>query len=357
MAPLSINDDKRVSSLEEIISPLDLINKLPASKEVENFVNESRTIISNIINLKDSRVLVITWPCSIHDSKSALEIANKLVYLKERFPNIYPIMRVYFEKPRTTVWWKWLINDPYLDNSCYIHKWLELAREILLKINEIWVPTAVEFLDTLNPQYFADLVHWWAIWARTTESQEHRKMVSWLSMPVWFKNWTDWSIQIAIDAIESAKSSHSFLWITKDWRVAKITTTWNNDWHIILRWWNKWTNYDEENVNEVINKLDEKWIETWIIIDFSHANSRKDYKNQEIVCKDVAKQIREWNKKIVWVMIESHLKEWKQDYTPWKDNPFKIEYWKSITDACVWWEKNLEMLKLLDLSSNSRSKK
>lgn len=350
-------DDKRISDIEEISTPEKLINKYKVDKQTENFIETSRQIISDIINLRDDRLAVITWPCSINDPASALEIAQKIVELKQNFPNLYPIMRVYFEKPRTTVGWKWLINDPYLDDSCDVEKWLELARELLLKINKMWVPTAVEFLDVINPQYFADLVHWGAIWARTTESQEHRKMASGLSMPVWFKNWTNWDIQVAVDAINSARESHSFLSNTKEWKVARITTEGNPDWHIILRWGNNWTNFDRVSVANTTDRLEKAWIDNWLIIDFSHANSKKDHKNQPLVSEKVATQIAEWNKKIVWVMIEANLEEWAQSYTPGKDKPEDIKYWVSITDKCVDWDTNLEMLEKLDEATNIRKEK
>lgn len=353
----SLVDDKRIIDIEEITTPEILIKKYPLDKDTESFIDTSRQIISDIINLKDDRLAVITWPCSINDPKLAMEIAQRIVELKERYPNIYPIMRVYFEKPRTTIWWKWLINDPNLDDSCDIDKWLEVARELLLKINKLWVATAVEFLDVINPQYFADLVHWWAIWARTTESQEHRKMASWLSMPVGFKNGTNWDIQIAIDAIKSAKGSHRFLSNTKEWKVARITTQWNPDWHIILRWWNNWTNYDRVSVANTIERMENSGIENWVIIDFSHANSKKDHKNQPIVSEKVASQIAEWNKKIVWIMIEANIKEWAQSHTPGKDDPKNIEYWVSITDKCVDWETNEEMIEKLDNAVKIRKEK
>ncbi len=353
----SIVDDKRITDIEEITTPESLIKKYPIDHKTENFIESSRQIISDIINLKDERLAVITWPCSINDTSLALEIAKNIVELKETYPNIYPIMRVYFEKPRTTVGWKWLISDPDLDDSCNIDKWLELARELLLKINKMWVPTAVEFLDVINPQYFADLVHWWAIGARTTESQEHRKMASWLSMPVWFKNATNWDTQIAIDAIKSAKWSHSFLSNTKEWKIARITTSWNPDGHIILRWGKNWTNYDRVSVANATEKLEQSNIDTWLVIDFSHANSKKDHKNQPIVSEDVANQIAEWNKKIVGVMIEANIKEWAQSHTPWVDNPKDIEYWVSITDKCVDWDTNKKMIEKLDKATNIRKEK
>ncbi len=340
---LSIVDDKRIDNIEKITSPKNLISKYPLDEKTAEFIDLSRNSISNIINLKDDRLVVITWPCSIHNVDEALEYAELLKSIKENNPHLFLVMRTYFEKPRTTVWWKWLLNDPYLDDSCEIDDGLHIARDLLLKINKMWIPTAVEFLDTITPQYIWDLVSWWAIWARTTESQEHRKLVSWLSMPVWFKNWTSWDIQIAIDAIKSSKWKHTFLSVTKDWEVAKVTTTWNQDGHIILRWWSTWPNYSKENIKKTSEILEKNQIKTWIIVDVSHWNSNKNYKNQPLVSSDIANQIIFWNKNIVWIMIEWNLNEWNQhlrnDLLPWV----------SITDACVNWETNIEMISELNI--------
>lgn len=354
---LSIVDDTRVDEISEIITPKELIWKYPLDEEIVQFIDLSRKSVSNIINLTDPRLLVITWPCSIHNADEALEYAELLKKIQKNNHHLFLVMRTYFEKPRTTIWWKWLINDPHLDDSCDIKAWLEIARSLLLKINKMWIPTAVEFLDTITPQYIRDLVTWWAIWARTTESQEHRKLVSWLSMPVWFKNWTSWDIQIAIDAIKSASCSHTFLWTTKDWKVARIKTTWNPDWHIILRWWSSWPNYSKEHISEITDKLTKSWITTWIVVDFSHANSGKKHENQPIVCEDVARQIEDWNKKIVWVMIEWNINAWNQSFTPGKDDKSKIKPWVSITDACVDWETNMKMIDRLNIASKLRNQK
>lgn len=344
----SIVDNKRIDEIEKITSPKTLIEKYPLDENTANFVELSRNAISNIINFKNDKLLVITWPCSIHNVDEALEYAELLKSIKEDNPHLFLVMRTYFEKPRTTVWWKWLLNDPYLDDSCEIDDWLHVARELLLKINKMWIPTAVEFLDTITPQYIWDLVSWWAIWARTTESQEHRKLVSWLSMPVWFKNGTSWDIQIAIDAIKSSKWKHTFLSVTKNWEVAKVTTTWNQDWHIILRWWSSWPNYYQEDIEKTTKILEKNQIKTWIIVDASHGNSNKNYKNQPIVSKDIAEQIVRWNKKIVWIMIEWNLNEWNQ---PLSDD---LLPWVSITDACVNWETNKEMISELNEAKKSK---
>lgn len=345
---LSIVDDTRIDEISEIITPRELVNKYPLNERIEEFISLSRRSVSNIINLTDHRLLVITWPCSIHNQDEAIEYAKLLQKIKEKNPHLFLVMRTYFEKPRTTIWWKWLINDPHLDGSCDINTWLEIARDLLLKINSMWIPTAIEFLDTITPQYIWDLVTWWAIWARTVESQEHRKLASWLSMPIWFKNWTTWDLQIAIDAIKSASKSHTFLSVTKEWKVAKVTTTWNSDWHIILRWGSSWPNYSEEHVLRTINELKKSWINTWIMIDFSHNNSWKRCSNQPIVCEAVAKQIENWNKRIIWIMIEWNINAWNQSFIPGEDDKSTIKYWVSITDECVDWQTNSEMISRLN---------
>ena len=353
----SHQDNTRVQDIERIITPANLIEKYPLDHSTASFIEQSRSIISNIIHLKDDRLLVITWPCSIHNPEEALQIAEELKILQENNPHLYIVMRTYFEKPRTTVGWKGLINDPKLDESCDINTWLNTARELLLKINKMWVPTAIEFLDTITPQYIADLIHWGAIGARTTESQEHRKLVSWLSMPVGFKNGMTGDDQIAIDAIQSAQNSHSFLGNTKGWDIALITTKWNSDGHVVLRGWYDWPNYDKDNIKTTTQKLKDTWIETGIIVDLSHGNSRKNHKNQPIVCDDIAKQVSDGNKRIVWVMIEANIHEWSQSHTPWKDNPNNIQPWISITDKCVSLETNRNMVENLELAVKDRREK
>lgn len=352
---LSSGDNTRINDVNTMITPQEIIDQISLDLQTADFIRTSRIGISNIINLLDDRLLVITGPCSIHDTQEALEIAENLKVLQEKNPHLYIVMRTYFEKPRTTVGWKGLLSDPDLDGSNDIEKWLKVWRELLLKINKIWVPTAVEFLDTITPQYIADLIHWGAIWARTTESQEHRKLVSWLSMPVGFKNGTMGNIDIAIDAIWASKKSHSFLWATKDGRIAQLTTDWNPDGHVILRWWSETTNYDNDSVVETSQALSEKWIDAGILIDFSHQNSRKKHENQALVCTDVAKQIVAGNRKIVWVMIEANIHEGAQKHTPWTDNPANIKPGISITDACVNLETNEKMLRELNQAVEIRN--
>lgn len=348
-------DNERITDVETMITPQKLIDQVPLDDSTKSFIRTSRTAISEIIHMQDDRLLVITWPCSIHNPDEALEIAKEIKELQNQNPHLYIVMRTYFEKPRSTVGWKWLLNDPDLDESCDIEKWLSIWRELLLKINQMGVPTAVEFLDMQTPQYIADLVHWGAIWARTTESQEHRKMSSGLSMPIGFKNGTNWSVSIATDAIESATNPHIFIGSSKSWNMARLTTSWNPDGHIILRWWSDGPNYSESHIAETAQALEGKWISTGIVVDFSHANSKKDHKNQPMVCEDVAKQIRDWNAKIVWVMIEANIHEWKQRHTPWTDDPKDIQAGISITDSCVSLETNKDMLAQLNSAVENRS--
>lgn len=338
-----------------MITAQELINKYSLSDNDTYFITQSRKIISDIIHGKDARLLVITGPCSIHHPEEALRIAENLKEIQKVNPHLYIVMRTYFEKPRTTVGWKGLLNDPDLDGSCDIEKGLDMGRELLLKINKIWIPTAVEFLDTITPLYIADLVHYGAIGARTTESQEHRKLVSGLSIPVGFKNGTKWNVDIAIDAIWAASKSHRFPGATKDGKIDKITTKWNPDGHVILRGGSNGPNYDASHVALILETLEDKSVDSGIVIDFSHANSSKDHKNQPKVSKNVAKQIAAWNKKIVGVMIEANLEEGAQKFTPGKNNPADIKAGVSITDACVSLETNEQMIEELNQATERRN--
>jgi len=354
---LSTTDDQNIQSVTPLISPEEVINQLPLKQNIADKIKMFRAITHDIIYKNDDRILTIVWPCSIHNKKEALEYAKKLKALEKKYPNLFIVMRTYFEKPRTTIWWKWLVNDPWLDWSFDIETWLKQARELLLEISEIWLPVSTEFLDTASPQYIWDLITWWAIGARTTESQIHRELTSWISATVWFKNWTEWNIQIAIDAIEAAAHDHHFIWATKSWQIALIHSKWNENTHLILRWGKNWANYDEENVKKVSNTLKEKWIKTWIMIDASHANSKKDHKIQPNVIENIANQIKEWNKEIIWVMIESNIKEWSQSFTPIKDDPNNIEYGISITDKCISIDTTDKVLKLLNDAAAKRKNK
>ncbi len=351
---LSQTDDTNVVEVCEVKTPLEVINKYPLTDEVALFIRQSRVAVSNIISWTDDRLLVTVWPCSVHNPKEALEYAKYIKEMQEKYPNLLLVMRVYFEKPRTSVGWKWMINDPHLDWSYDIETGLEEARSLLLQINEMWVPVATEFLDTMSPQYFADLITWWAIWARTTESQLHRELASGLSAPIWFKNWTDWWIDIAINAIKSASNSHSFLSASKEWRISRVTTKWNENLHVILRWWSKSTNYDEKSVNEVIQKLEKNNINSWIMVDFSHSNSEWNFKNQLKVCESVANQIKKWNKKIMSVMIESNIIEWNQKFNPEIDDKTKLIPGLSITDACINLDDTTKVFEMLENAVEER---
>lgn len=348
---LSSVDDRRIENIEKIISPKELVTQYPLDEATEQFVELSRTAVSNIINLQDDRLLVVTWPCSIHNPEEALEYAQLLQSIKEENPHLFLVMRTYFEKPRTTVGWKGLLNDPHLDDSCDIDSWLQIARDLLLKINKMWIPTAVEFLDTITPQYIWDLVTWWAIGARTTESQEHRKLVSWLSMPVGFKNGTTGDLQIAVDAIKASKGKHTFLSVTKWWEVAKVTTSWNPDGHIILRWGASGPNYSSEHIQNTTHILKWAMIRTGVVVDASHGNSLKNHDNQPLVSAEVARQIAAGNQKIVWIMIEWYLKAGNQ---PLSDD---LKPGVSVTDACVDWDTNRQMINELNKAVEVRNTK
>jgi len=349
-------DNSRIKDIDKIITPQELIDKHDLDEHTNKFISMSREIISNIVHLHDDRLLVVTGPCSIHNPEEALKIAKNLKKLQKENPHLYIVMRTYFEKPRTTIGWKGLMNDPDLNGSYDINKGLGVARKLLLDINKMGIPTAVEFLDTITPQYIADLVHWGAIWARTSESQEHRKLVSGLSMPVGFKNGTNGDTKIAMDGINAAEEEHRFIWTTKTGNTALITTTWNHDAHMILRGWTSGPNYEKSQVQPILKKLTDREIEKGIVIDFSHANSGKNHKNQPWVCTAVADQIKAGEKRIVWVMIETNINEWNQKHTPGKDDPKNIQSWISITDACVSLETNSEMLSELNKATWIRNK-
>ncbi|PIE44030.1 MAG: 3-deoxy-7-phosphoheptulonate synthase [Gammaproteobacteria bacterium] len=326
-------DDVRINDVKELLPPVALLEKYPTSKAAARTVFETRHSIHRILNDEDHRVLVIIGPCSIHDPKAALEYGEKLARLREKyqaFLNI--IMRVYFEKPRTTVGWKGLINDPYLDNSFKINDGLRIGRKLLLDLNNLGIPTATEYLDMITPQYMADLLSWGAIGARTTESQVHRELASGLSSPVGFKNGTDGTIKVAIDAIGAAAAPHHFLSVTKYGHSAIIETIGNKDCHIILRGGTE-PNYDAENVKQVSSGLRKAGLPEKIMIDFSHANSRKKFHKQMEVCTDVCGQIKSGNQAVFGVMVESHLVEGRQDLV----NGRAEVYGQSITDACIGW--------------------
>jgi len=333
-------DDVRINRIKDLLPPIALLERFPASEQATKSVVSGRAAIHNILNHKDDRVLVIIGPCSIHDPKAALEYGQRLVKLREKYKdNLEIVMRVYFEKPRTTVGWKGLINDPYMNNTFQLNDGLRIGRELLLKLNELGLPTAGEFLDMITPQYIADFMCWGAIGARTTESQVHRELASGLSCPVGFKNGTDGMIKIAIDAIGSAAASHHFLSVTKFGHAAIVETTGNSDCHMILRG-GKTTNFDQDSIKAVTKQLAENGLNTKIMIDFSHANSSKKFENQMLVSTDVSKQISDGNQNIFGVMVESNLVEGNQKLVNGKAEV----YGQSITDACIGWQDTETLL-------------
>tara|TARA_R110000737_G_scaffold14785_1_gene30919 strand:+ start:2530 stop:3591 length:1062 start_codon:yes stop_codon:yes gene_type:complete len=337
-------DDVRIHKIKELLPPIALRERFPSSKQATKSVFSGRQAISKIFNNQDDRLLVVIGPCSIHDPKAALEYGERLVELREKYQDTLEIvMRVYFEKPRTTVGWKGLINDPYMDNSFKLNDGLRIGRKLLLDLNNLGLPTAGEFLDMITPQYMADFMCWGAIGARTTESQVHRELASGLSCPVGFKNGTDGTIKVAIDAIGAASASHHFLSVTKYGHSAIVETTGNEDCHIILRG-GKTTNFDADSVKTVTEQLSKSGLNTNIMIDFSHANSSKKFQNQMLVCRDVCQQMINGNQNIFGVMVESHLVEGRQDLVDGK----AATYGQSITDACIGWQDTKTLLAELD---------
>ena len=338
-----ITDDVRIKEIRELLPPAHVLRELPASDVASETTFAARQSIHRILRGADDRLLVVIGPCSIHDYKAGMEYAKLLKAQRERLSaDLEIVMRVYFEKPRTTVGWKGLINDPFLDNSFKINDGLRLARRILLEVNEMGLPAGTEFLDTITPQYTADLVAWGAIGARTTESQVHRELASGLSCPVGFKNGTDGNVRIASDAIKSAQAPHVFLSVTKAGHSAIVSTAGNEDCHVILRG-GKEPNYDAEAVEKVCRELAAAGVPAKVMIDFSHANSRKQCALQMDVARDVAAQMACGEDRIFGVMVESHLKEGRQDLVAGKEP----EYGMSITDACLGWEKSVELLDVL----------
>ncbi len=348
--------DTRISEITDLLPPVALIEKYPLSEKMANTVVKARDAIHNIMNGTDDRLLVIIGPCSIHDTKSALEYAEKLNVLREKYADtLEVVMRVYFEKPRTTVGWKGLINDPYMDNSYDMNAGLKIGRKLLADINEMGMPTATEYLDVLTPQYLDELISWVAIGARTTESQVHRELASGTSAPVGFKNGTDGTVKIAIDALQSAKSAHTFLSVTKFGHSAIVKTLGNEDCHIILRGGNKGPNYSVEHVSEAVEALSKAKLVPSVMVDFSHANSNKQFKKQVEVAENIAEQISSGSKGVFGVMIESHLVEGRQDLV--EGCADKLVYGQSITDACIGWEDSELVLEKLSQAIIARRNK
>jgi 3-deoxy-7-phosphoheptulonate synthase len=348
-------DDLRIKEIREVVAPNTVHDECPITEEGSKTVFEAREAIHKILHREDDRLLVITGPCSVHDTDAALEYARKLKAVAEELKDdLVVVMRVYFEKPRTTVGWKGLINDPNLDGSFAINDGLRIARKLLVDLTDMGVPTGTEFLDLISPQYVADLVSWGAIGARTTESQVHRELASGLSCPVGFKNGTDGGLQIAIDAIRSASQPHHFLSLTKEGRSAIFSTAGNEDCHIILRGGRK-PNYDADSVNEASQKLESAGIPANIMVDCSHANSQKQPERQVNVAEDVADQIAVGDKRIVGIMLESHLVAGRQDV---EGDRNALTYGQSITDACISWEQTAPvMYELAEAVRQRREKK
>jgi 3-deoxy-7-phosphoheptulonate synthase len=344
-------DDLRIAGIKELLPPIALLERYPANKETRTTVVNGRTAIHDILAGDDDRLLVVVGPCSIHDPEAALVYACKLAKLREQYRDTLEIvMRVYFEKPRTTVGWKGLINDPHMDNSCHINEGLRMARQLLVSINQQGLPTAGEFLDMITPQYIADLMCWGAIGARTTESQVHRELASGLSCPVGFKNGTDGNIKVAVDAIGAASAPHHFLSVTKFGHSAIVETKGNSDCHVILRG-GKEPNYEAKNIAEIAAKLDDAKVNRKIMVDCSHANSLKDFNRQELVANDICEQIAHGNRDIFGLMIESFLVEGNQKI----DNPDSLTFGQSVTDGCISWEKTEEVLAKLANTIANRS--
>ena len=351
----SQTDDQRIKDVTPLPPPEHLIRFFPiAGTPVETLIKDTRNAIRQVMNGNDDRLLVIIGPCSIHDPAAALEYARRLKTLREQHAGeLEIVMRVYFEKPRTTVGWKGLINDPYLDESYRIHEGLRIARQLLVDINRLGVPAGSEFLDVISPQYIGDLIAWGAIGARTTESQVHRELASGLSAPVGFKNGTDGNITIATDAIQAAARPHHFLSVHKNGQVAIVQTKGNKDCHVILRG-GRAPNYDAASVAAACKEIEAAKLDCKLMIDASHANSSKQHQRQIEVMRDVGAQLAAGNRCIFGVMVESHLNDGAQKFTPGKDDPAKLTYGQSITDACIAWDDSVQLIEGLAKAVQAR---
>ncbi|ARP95592.1 3-deoxy-7-phosphoheptulonate synthase AroG [Bordetella genomosp. 13] len=343
-------DDLRIREIKELNPPAHVMREFACTREASDTVYAARQAAHRILHGMDDRMIVVIGPCSIHDTRAAMEYAQRLRQARERHAGeLEIIMRVYFEKPRTTVGWKGLINDPDLDGSFNINKGIRMARELLLEINSLGLPAGCEFLDMITPQYIADLVSWGAIGARTTESQVHRELASGLSCPVGFKNGTDGNIRIAVDAIKAASQPHHFLSVTKGGHSAIVSTAGNEDCHVILRG-GKTPNYDAASVEAVCQDMAKLGMAQRVMIDASHANSNKKPENQPLVIDDVARQMEQGESRIVGVMVESHLVAGRQDLVPGKP----LAYGQSITDGCIDWEASEQVLQRLSQAVQER---
>jgi len=334
--------DVNIESFIPMVSPEELVKELPLTEKSVRTVVESRDVIRDILAKKDRRLLVVTGPCSIHDEEAALEYAERLNRLrKDVEAKIFPVMRVYFEKPRTTIGWKGMLNDPWLDGSCDIMSGLRKARELLLKITETGLATATEMLDPITPQYIADLICWSAIGARTIESQTHREMVSGLSMPVGLKNGTDGDLMVAVNGIMASGSPQQFIGIDSKGRTSIVKTRGNPWTHMVLRGGNR-PNYDSVSIHEAIGLLRKNGLNEILMVDCSHANSNRDYRMQPVVWQDVINQRIDGNEAITGLMIESNLFEGNQVIN---GPPATLRYGVSITDACISWETTEKMIR------------
>ncbi len=344
----SQTDDKRIKDITVLPPPEHLIRFFPIiGTAVESLITDTRKNIHQIIAGKDDRLLVVIGPCSIHNPEAAIDYARRLAVQRAKYAGTLEIvMRVYFEKPRTTVGWKGLINDPYLDESFRIDEGLRIARQLLIEINRQGLPAGSEFLDVISPQYIGDLISWGAIGARTTESQVHRELASGLSAPIGFKNGTDGNIRIATDAIQAAARGHHFLSVHKNGQVAIVQTNGNKDCHVILRG-GKAPNYDAASVAAACKDLETARLPATLMVDCSHANSHKQHERQIEVARDIAAQVAGGSRHVFGLMVESHLMAGAQKFTPGKDQPQALEYGKSITDACLGWDDSLRVLELL----------
>ncbi len=351
----SQTDDERIKDITVLPPPEHLIRFFPISgTAVESLITRTRKNIHQIMAGKDDRLLLVIGPCSIHDPVAALEYARRLAEQRRKYAGTLEIvMRVYFEKPRTTVGWKGLINDPYLDETFRIDEGLRIARQLLIDINRLDLPAGSEFLDVISPQYIGDLISWGAIGARTTESQVHRELASGLSAPIGFKNGTDGNIRIATDAIQAAARGHHFLSVHKNGQVAVVQTNGNKDCHVILRGGTA-PNYDAASVSAACKELAASRLSATLMVDCSHANSSKQHEKQFDVARDIAAQVAGGSRQVFGVMVESHLKPGAQKFTPGKDNAKMLEYGQSITDACLSWDDSLNLIEVLSEAVKAR---
>jgi 3-deoxy-7-phosphoheptulonate synthase len=345
-------DDLRITEVRPLIPPAILLEELPITERISNIVSDARQAIAAALDGRDPRLVVISGPCSIHDTRAALEYAGKLARLADRYKDhLIIVMRSYFEKPRTSVGWKGLINDPDLDESYHINKGLRLARQLLLDVNDMGLPTASEFLDTQIPQHIADHTSWVAIGARTTESQVHRELASGLSMPVGFKNSTDGNVQTAVDAVVAARSPHWFPSVTKQGVSAIFQTTGNDSCHVILRGGTRTgPNFDADHIAKVCSRLAASGLRETVMVDCSHGNSLKDHAKQAQVAASICEQVASGSQQIFGAMLESHLVEGRQDYVPGRD----IRYGQSITDACISFAQTEPLLEKLATAQQTR---